>query len=106
MESLEKRDWGFKFFPNKMGVTYWVQLPTPDTHEWMNLHAIQRYSVATVPGTFFLFKNGCKLKRSSMIRLSLGNIDPDRPSLIEGLRALEKALNTYELKRSIDRTSA
>jgi aspartate/methionine/tyrosine aminotransferase len=100
---LEK---GFRFFPNKMGVTYWVQLPTPDTHEWMNLHAIPRYSVAAVPGTFFLFKSGCELKRSSMIRLSLGNIDPDRPSLVEGLRALEKALNTYELKRSIDRTSA
>jgi aspartate/methionine/tyrosine aminotransferase len=91
---------GFKFFPNKMGITYWVQLPTPDTHEWMNLHAIPRYSVAAVPGTFFLFKSGYELKRSSMIRLSLGNIDPDRPNLVEGLRALEKALNTYELKRA------
>jgi aspartate/methionine/tyrosine aminotransferase len=91
---------GFRFFPNKMGVTYWVRLPTRDTYEWMNLHAIPRYSVAAVPGTFFLFKSGYERKRSSMIRLSLGNIEPDTANLVEGLEALEKALNTYERRRS------
>jgi aspartate/methionine/tyrosine aminotransferase len=93
------RERGFRFLPNKMGVTYWVRLPTLDTYELMNLHAIPRYSVAAVPGTFFLFKSGCERKRSSMIRLSLGNIDPDGPNLVEGLGALEKALNTHGGRR-------
>lgn len=95
---LEK---GFRFFPSRMGVTYWVQLPTADTYRWVTLHAIPRYGVATVPGTFFLFKNGSRLKKSSMIRLSLGNVDPDGSNLGEGLEALEKALNTYVRKRAV-----
>jgi aspartate/methionine/tyrosine aminotransferase len=84
----------FRFFPSKMGVTYWVQLPTPDTYKWMNLHAIPKYGVVAVPGAFFLFKDRYELKKSSMIRLSLGNVDPDRTNLVEGLETLRKALNT------------
>jgi aspartate/methionine/tyrosine aminotransferase len=93
----ETEEWlsekSFKFFPSKVGVAYWVQLPTADTYKWMNLHAIPHCGLAAVPGTFFLFKSGCRLRRSSMIRLSLGNIDPNRPNLAEGLEALEKALS-------------
>jgi aspartate/methionine/tyrosine aminotransferase len=92
---------GFGFFPSRIGVTFWVQLPIAGTHRWVNLHAIPRYDVATVPGTFFLFKNGSRLNRSSMIRLSLGNVDPDGSNLREGLEALEKALNTYVRKRAV-----
>jgi aspartate/methionine/tyrosine aminotransferase len=81
-----------EYFPNKVGVTFWVKLPIKDTYKWVNEHAIPNYSLAAVPGTFFLFKSGYKLVTSNMIRLSLGNIGPDRRSLTEALEVLEKAL--------------
>lgn len=85
----------FEYFPSKVGITFWVKLPIKDTYRWMNEHAIVRYSLAAVPRTFFLFENGYKLTKSDMIRLSLGNINPEKPSLPEALRVLEEALNTY-----------
>ena len=88
----------FEYFPNSVGVTYWVRLPIKDTYKWINEHAIPHYSIAPVPGAFFLFKSGYKLTKSRMIRIGLGNINPDEPNLIEALDALERAINTYTNK--------
>ncbi|MGQ9744230.1 MAG: pyridoxal phosphate-dependent aminotransferase [Candidatus Bathycorpusculaceae bacterium] len=90
---LSEKD--FEFFPNNVSVTYWVKTPIKDTYVWINKHAIPRYSLASVPGTFFLFKNKYKLVKSNMIRLGLGNINPEKPILQEALEALEKAIKTY-----------
>lgn len=89
-------DKGFEYFPNKVGVTYWVKMPIEDTCRWTNDHAIPHYGLAAVPGTFFLFKNNYKLVRSNWIRLSLGNINPDNPNLAEAFELLEEALKTYK----------
>jgi aspartate/methionine/tyrosine aminotransferase len=81
------------YFPSKVGVTYWVELPIKDTRSWTNEHTITRHSLATVPGAFFLFGGGYTLKQSRMARLSLGAVDPNRPDLLEeGLSSLEKAI--------------
>jgi len=90
---LKERD--LEHFPNKVGVTYWVRLPTKDTYKWVNEHAIPRYSLAAVPGAFFLFKSGYRVVKSSMIRLGLGAIDPDKPNLADALGVLEEALHTH-----------
>ncbi len=84
---------GLEYFPNRAGVTYWVKLPVKDTYSWVNKYAIPVYSLAPVPGTFFLFKSGHKLERSNMIRLGLGNIDPDRSDLTKALKVLETAID-------------
>lgn len=86
---------GFDYFPNRVGITYWVKLPMRDTHRWVNEHAIPHHSVAAVPGTFFLFKNNYRLVRSNMIRLGLGNINPDGSDPNATFVALESAVNTY-----------
>lgn len=86
---LDKK--GLEYFPSRAGVTYWTKLPVKDTCRWMNEHAIPRYSLAAVPGTFFLFGDGNRLTESNMIRLGLGNIDPDTSDLADGLEMLEKA---------------
>jgi aspartate/methionine/tyrosine aminotransferase len=91
-EWLDKRD--LEYFPNRVGVTYWVKLPIRNTYKWTNQHAILRHSLAAVPGTFFLFKDNYKLWNSDRIRLGLGNIHPDQSSLAKALGGLEKALNT------------
>jgi len=91
-EWLNERD--FEYFPNKAGVTYWVKLPIKDTYRWVNEHAIPHYSVAPIPGAFFLFKNDYKLAKSNMVRLGVGNINPDNSNLIESLETLEKAIKT------------
>jgi len=83
---------GLEYFPNRIGVTYWVKLPVKDTYRWVNNHAIPDHSLASVPGTFFLFRNGYKLEKSNMIRLGLGNINPDKPDLARALKTLGKAI--------------
>ncbi|MEM3577327.1 MAG: pyridoxal phosphate-dependent aminotransferase [Candidatus Bathyarchaeia archaeon] len=82
-----------EYFQNKFGVTYWVKMPINDTYKWINERAIPKYGVAPVPGTFFRFKSGYKLAKSSMIRLGLGNINPENPNLQSALEALWKAIN-------------
>ena len=97
----ETEEWlnekGLEFFPNNVGITYWLKTPRKDTYKWMNEYAIPQYSLAAVPGTFFLFRSGYKLVKSNMIRLGLGNINPDEPNLSKALEVLEKALSTYKL---------
>lgn len=87
---------GFDYFPNNVGVTYWVKLPIKDTYNWTNKHTIPKYSLATVPGTFFLFRNGYELVKSDWIRLGLGNIYPEEHEIKEALKILEKAINIYK----------
>jgi aspartate/methionine/tyrosine aminotransferase len=86
---------GFDYFPNRVGITCWVKLPMRDTHRWVNEHAVPHHSVAAVPGTFFLFRNDYRFVRSNMIRLGLGNIDPDGSDPHAAFAALENAINTY-----------
>jgi aspartate/methionine/tyrosine aminotransferase len=92
-EWLNKK--GFEFFPNKISVTYWVKTPIKDTYAWTNNHTIPRYSLAAVPGAFFLFKNNYEMAKSNMIRLGLGNLNPYNFILQEALENLEKAVKTY-----------
>ena len=89
-ELLRKKD--LEYFPSKMGITFWVDLPIKDTYRWTNEHVIPHYSLAAVPGAFFLFRNNYKLTRSNKIRLGLGNIDPNKPELVEAFETLERAL--------------
>ena len=95
----ETEEWlnekGFEFSPNKISVTYWVKTPIKDTYTWTNNYAIPSYSLAAVPGAFFLFKSDYKLVKSNMIRLGLGNLNPYNPILKEALENLEKAIKTY-----------
>jgi len=93
-EWLNKKD--FKYFPNKAGVTYWVKMPIKDTYKWINEHTIPNHKLALVPGAFFLFKSDHKIVKSNMIRLGLGNINPDKPNLTEAFETLEEAVNTYK----------
>lgn len=86
---------GLEFFPSKVGVTYWVKTPIKDTHKWTNEHTIPHYSLAAVPGTFFLFKNDDTLTRTNMIRLGLGNVNPENQTLTEGLDTLKTALKAH-----------
>ncbi len=87
-----------EYSPSKFGVTYWVKLPIEDTYRWINEYAIPRYSVAPVPGSFFVFKDGYELARSDRTRLGLGAINPDEPKLAEAFEAMEKAINTWVAK--------
>ena len=86
----------FQYFPSKAGVTYWIKLPTKDTYKWTNNHAIPKYSLALVPGAFFLYKNNYELTKSNMARIGLGAINPDQSNMTEVLETLEKAIDTYE----------
>jgi len=88
------REKSLEYFPNKTGITLWVDLPIKDTYKWINEQAILHHSVAAVPGTFFLFRCGYKLEKSNKIRLGLGNINPNKQELAEAFEALEKALKT------------
>ncbi|MEM2119418.1 MAG: hypothetical protein QW840_04775, partial [Candidatus Bathyarchaeia archaeon] len=83
-----------KYFSNSFGITYWVKTPLKDTLKWTNEHAVPRYKVTPVPGTFFLFKDGYKLEKSSMVRLGLGAVNPDGQNLLEALEAFEEAVKT------------
>jgi len=85
-----------EYFPNKVSITYWVKLPTKGTYKWINEHAIPHCGLATVPGAFFLFKNDYRLMKSNMIRLGLGDVNPDKPNMAEAFEVLEKALKTYK----------
>jgi len=87
-----------EFFPCKAGVTYWVKTPIEDTRKWTNEHTIRRHSLATVPGTFFLFKNDYTYTRTDMIRLGLGNINPEKEILTKALDTLKTAL-THQQKQ-------
>lgn len=83
-------------YPSRLGVAYWVKLPVRDTHKWINEETIPKYSLAMVPGAFFLFKNDYTLATSDMIRLGIGGINPDSPILHEALSVLERSLKQHK----------
>lgn len=83
------------FTPNKVGVTYWVESPVEDTYKWTNKVTIKKHRLATVPGSFFLFRDDSKIAKSKMLRLGLGAIDPES-RFTEALETLEKTLKTHE----------
>ena len=85
-----------EYFPNRVSVTYWVKLPVKDTYKWVTEQTIPKYSLAPVPGAFFLFKSGYRLVRSDMVRLGLGGINPKDPNLTEALTALERAIKEHK----------
>jgi hypothetical protein len=87
-----------EYSPNRVSVTYWVELPMKDTFHWVNDCALPDYGLAPVPGAFFMFKDDYELAKSNMIRLGLGNVNPDRPDLSDAFETLEKAINTWSAK--------
>jgi aspartate/methionine/tyrosine aminotransferase len=94
-EQAEKllKESGLEYFPNRVSVTYWVKLPVKNTYRWINDYALPKYSLAPVPGAFFLFTSGYRIAESNMIRLGLGNVDPARSNLSEAFEVLERAIN-------------
>jgi aspartate/methionine/tyrosine aminotransferase len=92
----ETEEWlnekNIEFPPNKVSITYWAKLPVTDTYKWVNQQTIPHYSLALVPGAFFLFDSGYKLAKTSRARLGLGNVNPRSLNLAEGLKVLEKAM--------------
>ena len=84
------------FFPSKVGVTYWTKMPIEDTYDWTSRCAIPQYGLAAVPGTFFLFEDDYKLKRTNAVRLSLGNMNPETQTLTDALATVETAIKAYE----------
>ncbi len=84
---------GIECFPNEICITYWVKLRKKDTHKWIKECTIPKFSLALVPGAFFLFQKDYGIVSSSMVRLGLGAIDPDRPEILEeALAAFERAV--------------
>jgi aspartate/methionine/tyrosine aminotransferase len=86
------REKNLEHFPDTVGITFWLRLPIKATYKWVNETAIPRYSLALVPGAFFLFKED-EIAESSMVRLGLGNINPDESNLDQAFETLERALN-------------
>lgn len=91
-EWLEQEN--LEYFPNKFGVTYWVDLPIEDTFKWTSKVTIPRYQLATVPGAFFLFSGGYELARSNKVRVGLGCLNPDSSKLDEALTIIKQAIVT------------
>lgn len=83
---------GFEYFPNDFCITFWVKLPVKDTYKWTDEQTIPHHSLATVPGAFFLFRDGYKLAKSNMMRLGLGYLNPDTPNLSEAFDILQAAI--------------
>ena len=80
------------FSPSKVGITYWAKLPVTDTYKWVNQQAIPHYSLALVPGAFFLFRSDYKLAKTRRARLGLGNVNPLSLNLAQSLKVLGKAI--------------
>ena len=83
----------FKYLPSKVGITYWVQTKISDTYNWVNKKTIPKHELVVVPGAFFFYKNNYELVESNMIRLGIGNINPEKSNLIDALETFKKALN-------------
>jgi len=78
---------------NECGVVYWVETQLKDTYKWVNKLCIPKFSLAPVPGTFFLFKKH-EINKSNKLRLGIGAIDPEKPeSLNNALQTFGKALH-------------
>jgi len=80
------------YTPNNCGVVFWLETQIRDTYKWVNQYTISKFSMAVVPGAFFLFKQ-YEINKSNHVRLGLGNISPEKlDDLDKGLQSLGEAL--------------
>jgi len=87
------------YTPNSCGVVFWLETQIRDTYRWVNQHTVPKFSLAVVPGAFFLFKE-YEINQSNQVRLGVGNISPERPdNLDSALQSLEEALRNGRKKR-------
>jgi aspartate/methionine/tyrosine aminotransferase len=90
-EWLKEAD-SLSYTPNNCGVVYWVETKLKDTYKWVNQICIPKFSLAAVPGAFFLFKKH-EISKTNKLRLGVGAIDPENSeALDDALQNLEKAL--------------
>jgi aspartate/methionine/tyrosine aminotransferase len=87
------KETGFlSYTANECGVVYWVETQLKDTYRWVNKLCIPKFSLATVPGAFFLFKKH-EINTSNKLRLGIGAINPEKPEALDKtLQNLEKAV--------------
>jgi aspartate/methionine/tyrosine aminotransferase len=89
---LKETDSISSFAPNDCGVVYWAETKIKDTYKWVNQLCIPRFSLAVVPGAFFLFKK-YEVNKTNKLRLGIGALDPEKPENLDtALQNLEKAL--------------
>jgi aspartate/methionine/tyrosine aminotransferase len=89
---LKETDSISSYTPNNCGVVYWAETQLKDTHKWTNQLCIPKFSLAAVPGAFFLFKKH-EINKTNKLRLSAGAIDPEKAEALDNaLQSLEKAL--------------
>jgi len=80
------------YTPKSCGVVFWLETQIRDTNKWMNKYTIPKFSVAVVPGAFFLFKH-YEINQSNHVRLGIGNVNPEKAEdLDNALQSLEEAL--------------
>ena len=80
------------YTPNNSGVFFWVETKINDTYKWVNKCTLPEFSLAVVPGAFFLFKK-YEINQTNQFRLGIGNINPDNPTALDkALQSLGKAL--------------
>jgi len=80
------------FVPNRLGVTFWVDLEkVKDTYQWANEFTIPKMGLSTVPGAFFLYTKNYAIVKSNQTRLGIGNIQANK--LEDALSVLENAIN-------------
>jgi len=80
------------YTPNSCGVVFWLETRIRDTYKWVNQYAVPKFSVAVVPGAFFLFKE-YEINKSNQVRLGIGSVSPEKPDdLNNALHCLEEAL--------------
>jgi aspartate/methionine/tyrosine aminotransferase len=90
-EWLKETD-SLSYTPNNCGVVYWVETKLKDTYKWVDRFCIPKFSLAAVPGTFFLFRKH-EMNKTNKLRLGTGVIDPEKPEALDNaLQNLEKAL--------------
>jgi aspartate/methionine/tyrosine aminotransferase len=87
---LDEND--LRYFPNKSGVTYWVETPIDDTYKWVNESVIPDFNLALVPGAHFLFKNDYEVIKSNMMRIGLGALSPSEHDVQSALETLRVAM--------------
>jgi aspartate/methionine/tyrosine aminotransferase len=90
-------DWmddnNIEYYKNKIGVSYWLRTNFDNTFNWINNKTIPILGLSPIPGGFFLMENDYKVPISNMIRVGLGNFNPDDNFFFEALEKLERAFN-------------
>jgi len=96
IEWLEQKDRMMSYTSNSCGVVFWLATQIRDTYKWVNQYTVPKFSLAVVPGAFFLFKK-YEINQSNQVRLGIGKINPEKPNdLGKALQSLEEALRKGE----------